>query len=186
MIQLQLSLLMTFQSSIQSARKNMPKLLSVVNSMLNWSQELKLNLNTDKIKVCTFSTWSNNITWQPALFIGNQKVRVNITSTSSLCHSRQDPYVPWTFEENNNVLIIKSLYHQSHSAYFLDWHCSILEIGFHALICNNLNYGTLARQAWLSTTHFLCLDCLKNCSLQLITDQLMSTPLKPLLLEDDV
>ena len=52
---------------------------SVVNSLLNGSQEWKLNLNANKNEVCPFSTWSNNCTWLPALFIGNQKVRVSVT-----------------------------------------------------------------------------------------------------------
>ena len=35
---------------------------SVVDSVLIWSQEWKLKMNADKIKVCTFYTWSNDIT----------------------------------------------------------------------------------------------------------------------------
>ena len=52
---------------------------SVVNSVLIWSQEWKLNMNADKSEVCPFSTWSNDSTWQPALFIGTQKIWVNVT-----------------------------------------------------------------------------------------------------------
>ena len=52
---------------------------SVVNSVVIWSQEWKLNLNADKSEVCPFSTWSNNSTWNPTIFIGNQKVCVNTT-----------------------------------------------------------------------------------------------------------
>ena len=33
---------------------------SVVNSVVTWSQEWKLNLHADKSEVCPFSTWSNN------------------------------------------------------------------------------------------------------------------------------
>ena len=51
----------------------------IVNSVLIWSQEWNLNLNADKSKVCPFSIWSNNSTWQPALLIGTQKIRVNVT-----------------------------------------------------------------------------------------------------------
>ena len=36
---------------------------SVVNSMLNWSQEWKLNMNADKREVFPFWTWSNSSTW---------------------------------------------------------------------------------------------------------------------------
>ena len=43
---------------------------SLVNSVLNWSQEWRLNLNANKSKVCPFSTSSNDSTWQPTLFIG--------------------------------------------------------------------------------------------------------------------
>ena len=46
---------------------------------MTWSQEWKLNLNAEKSEVCPFSTWSNDSTWNPTIFIGNQKVRVNTT-----------------------------------------------------------------------------------------------------------
>ena len=36
---------------------------AVVSSVLNWSQEWKLNLNADKSEVCPFSTWFNDSTW---------------------------------------------------------------------------------------------------------------------------
>ena len=52
---------------------------SVVSSVVTWSQEWKLNLNAEKSEVCLFSTWSNNSSWNPTIFIGNQKVRVNTT-----------------------------------------------------------------------------------------------------------
>ena len=32
-----------------------------------------------KSEVCPFSTWSNDSFWNPAIFVGNQKVRVNTT-----------------------------------------------------------------------------------------------------------
>ena len=53
---------------------------SVVNSVLICSQEWELNLNADKSEVCPFSTWSNDSTWQTALFIDTQKIRVNTTT----------------------------------------------------------------------------------------------------------
>ena len=52
---------------------------SVVNSALTWSQEWKSNLRADKSEVCPFSTWSNDSTWNPTIFIGTQKVRINTT-----------------------------------------------------------------------------------------------------------
>ena len=52
---------------------------SLANSVLDWSQESKLNLNADKNETCFFSTWSNDTTWQPAPFIGNWKILVNVT-----------------------------------------------------------------------------------------------------------
>ena len=44
---------------------------SVVSSVVTWGQEWKLNLNTEKSQVCPFSTWSNDSSWNPAIFIGN-------------------------------------------------------------------------------------------------------------------
>ena len=52
---------------------------SVVSSVVTWRQEWKLNLNAEKSEVCPFSTWSNDSSWKPTIFIGNQKVRVNTT-----------------------------------------------------------------------------------------------------------
>ena len=52
---------------------------SVVSSVVIWSQEEKLNLDAEKSEVCLFSTWSNDGSWSPTIFIGNQKVRVNTT-----------------------------------------------------------------------------------------------------------
>ena len=52
---------------------------SVVNFFVIWSQEWKLNLNTDKSEVCPFSTWSNSNTWNLTIFIGTQKIYVNTT-----------------------------------------------------------------------------------------------------------
>ena len=46
---------------------------SVVNSVVIWSQQWKLNLIADQSEVCPFSTWSNNSTWNPTIFIGTQK-----------------------------------------------------------------------------------------------------------------
>ena len=52
---------------------------SIVMSVVIWSQEWKLNLNADKSEVCPFSTWSNDSTWNPTIFIGTQKVCINTT-----------------------------------------------------------------------------------------------------------
>ena len=52
---------------------------SIIDSLLIWSQNWKLNLNTDKSEVCPFSTCSNDSTWKPALFIGIQKIWINMT-----------------------------------------------------------------------------------------------------------
>ena len=52
---------------------------SVVSSVVIWSQEEKLNLDAEKSEVCLFSTWSNDGSWSPTIFIGNQKVRVTTT-----------------------------------------------------------------------------------------------------------
>ena len=52
---------------------------SLVNTVINWSKEWKLSLNADKNEVCPFSTWSNDSTWTPTIFIGTQKVCVNTT-----------------------------------------------------------------------------------------------------------
>ena len=52
---------------------------SVANSVLIWNQVWKLNLNAGKSEVCPFSTWSNDSTWKPTIFIYIQKIRVNAT-----------------------------------------------------------------------------------------------------------
>ena len=44
---------------------------SVVSSVVTWGQEWKLNLNAEKNEVCPFSTWSNDSSWNPSIFICN-------------------------------------------------------------------------------------------------------------------
>ena len=89
-------------------------------------------------------------------------------------------------EETDYVVIIQSLYHQSHSTHFLAWHCSTLKMAFHALIHNKLDYAVPAWQPWLSATNLPCLDRLKNYSLCLIAAHLVSSAIEALRLEADV
>ena len=94
---------------------------SVVNSVLIWSQEWRLNLNADKSEVCHFSTWSSDSTCQPTIFIGTKKIRVSITlclfgvfSSSlkmafhALIRSKLDyatpAWQPWLFATNLSCL----------------------------------------------------------------------------------
>ena len=59
----------------------------------------------------------------------------------------------------------------------------LTSLAFHALVCSKLDYTAPAWQPWLSDTNLSSLDCLQNHSLQLITGQLISTPLEALRLE---
>ena len=54
------------------------------------------------------------------------------------------------------------------------------------MVRSKLDYAAPAWQPWLSNTNLSCLDCLQNRSLQLITGQLVSSPLEALQLEADV
>ena len=60
MMQLLPSLLMTSLSSLHLGKKEDAEAAaqSLVNSVVIWIQEWKLNLNTDKSEVCPLSTWS--------------------------------------------------------------------------------------------------------------------------------
>ena len=137
---------------------------SVVDSVVTWSQEWKLNLNADKSEVCPFSTWSNNSTWNPTIFIGTQKAHVNTTPRLL------------------GVILDRGLTFNAH----LKKLTASLSSAFHALIRRKLDYTAPARQPWLSATNLSCLDHLQNHSLRLITGQLVSTPLEAFRLEDNV
>ena len=52
---------------------------SVVNYVVIWSQEWKLNLRADTSEVNPFSISSNDSTWTPNIFSDTQKVCVNTT-----------------------------------------------------------------------------------------------------------
>ena len=159
---------------------------SVVNSVLIWSQNWKLNLNAEKSEVCPFSIWSNNSTWESAIFIGTQKICVNITPhllgvilDRSLTFNSHLKKV--TMSLSSSICIIRATAHTSWG-----WRCSTLKMAFHTLICSKLDYAAPAWQPWLSASNICCLDRLQNSSLQLITGQLLSTPLEALRLEADV
>ena len=159
---------------------------SVVSSVATWSQEWKLNLNAEKSEVCPFSTWSSNSSWNPTIFIGNQRVRINTThhlisivlerSLTFNAHLKK-----LTASLASSIRIIRDTAHTS-----LGWHRSALKMAFHALIRSKLDYAAPAWQPWLSDTNLSSLDCLQNHSLQLITGQLISTPLEASWLEADV
>ena len=159
---------------------------SVVNSVVIWSEEWKLNLNGDKYEVCSFSTWSNDNTWITNVFIGTQKIRVNITprllgvildrSLTFNAHLKE-----LTASLTYSIPIIRATAYTS-----LGWCRSTIKMAFHALIHSKLDYAAPAWQPWLSDTNLSCLDRLQNRSLWLITGQLLSTPLEALRLEADV
>ena len=158
---------------------------SVVNSVVSWSQEWKLNLNADKSEVCPFSTWSNNGTWNP-IFIGTQKVCINTTprlpevildgSLTFNAHLKK-----LTASLSSSICIIRATAHTSWG-----WHRSTLKMAFHALIHSKVDYAAPTWQPWLSATNLSCLNRLQNRSLRLITGQLVSTPLDTLRLKADV
>ena len=154
---------------------------SVVNSVLICSQEWELNLNADKSELCPFSTWSNDSTWQTALFIDTQKIRVNTTPHFHLSLTFNTHLKKLITSLSSSLCIIRATAHTSWG-----WHCSALKMAFHALIQSKLDYAASTWQPWLSATNLSCLDCLQNCSLRLITGQLVPSPIKVLCLETDV
>ena len=151
---------------------------SVVSSVATWSQEWKLNLNAEKSEVCPFYTWSNDSSWNPSIFIGNQKVCVNTTpcllgvildrSLTFNAHIKK-----LTTSLASSIRIIRAIAHTSWG-----WCRTTLKMAFHALVHSKLNYAAPAWQAWLSQTNLTNLDHLQNRSLRLITGQLVSTPLE--------
>ena len=159
---------------------------SVVSSVVTWSQEWKLNLNAEKSEVCPFSTWSNDSSWNPTIFIGNQKICINTTprllgiildrSLTFNAHMKK-----LTTSLASSIRIIRATAHTSWG-----WRHSTLKIAFHALVRSKLDCAAPAWHPWLSETNLTNLDRLQNRSLRLITGQLVSTPLEALRLEADV
>ena len=132
---------------------------------MTWIQEWKLNLNAEKSEVCPFSTWSNKSSWNPTIFIGNQKVRVNTTprllgvildrSLTFNAHLKK-----LTTSLASSIRIIRATAHTSWG-----WRRSTLKMAFHALVRSKLDYAAPAWQPWLSETNLSNLDRLQNCSL---------------------
>ena len=138
---------------------------SEVTYFVIWSWEWKLNLNADKIQGFPFSTWSNNSTWNPTIFIGTQKVRVNTTpcllgvilnrSLTFNAHLKK-----LTTSLTSSICIIRATAHTTWG-----WHRSTLKMAFHALVRSKLDYAAPAWQPWLSDTNLSSLDRLQNHSL---------------------
>ena len=159
---------------------------SVVSPVVTWSQEWKLNLNSEKSEVCPFSTLSNDSSWNPTIFTGNQKVRINTTphllgefldrSLTFNAHLKK-----LTTSLSSSIRIIRAT---SHTLW--GWCSSTLKVAFHALVCSKLDYAASAWQPWLSNTNLSSLDRLQNHCLGLITGQLVFTPLEALRLEAGV
>ena len=117
---------------------------SVVNSALNWSQEWKFNLNADKKEVCPFSTWSKGSTWQPALFIGNQKIWFNVTSR--LLGSILDRSLTFNAHLKKLTTFLPSSLPIMRATVHTCWDLlrSTLKVAFHALIHSKLDYAAAA------------------------------------------
>ena len=138
---------------------------SVASSVVTWCQEWKLNLNAEKSEVCPFSAWSNDSSWNPTIFIGNQKVRVNTTprllgvildrSLTFNAHLKK-----LTTSLASSIRIIRATAHTSWG-----WRRSTLKMAFHALVRSKLDYAAPAWQPWLSETNLSNLNRLQNCSL---------------------
>ena len=138
---------------------------SAVSSFVAWSQKWKLNLNTEKSEVCPFSTWSNDSSWDPTIFIGNQKVRVNttpcflgVTLDRSLTFNAHLKKL--TTLLTSSIHIIRATAHTSWG-----WCGSTLKMAFQALVHSKLDYAAPAWQPWLSETNLSNLDRLQNRSL---------------------
>ena len=114
---------------------------AVVSSVVTWSQEWRLNLNAEKSEVCPFSTWSNDSSWNPTIFIGNQKVCINTTprllgvildrSLTFNAHLKK-----LTTSLASSIRIIRATAHTSWG-----WRCSTLKIAFHSLVRSKLDYA---------------------------------------------
>ena len=132
---------------------------SIVTSVVIWSQEWKLKLSADKSELCLFSTWSNDSTWNPTIFISTQKVRVNTTprllsvildrSLTFNAHLKK-----LTVSLTSSIHIIRATAHT-----FWGWRRSTKKMVFHALVLSKLDYVAPAWQPWLSDTNLSCLDC---------------------------
>ena len=159
---------------------------SLVNSVVTCSQEGKLNLNAEKSEACPFSTGSNDNSWNPTIFTGTRRVRVNSTPRfigvildRSLTFNAQLKKLTTSLE--SRIHIIRATVHTSWG-----WRRSTLTMAFHALVCSKLDYAAPAWQPSLSVTNLSNLDCLQNHFLWLITGQLVSTSLEALWLEANV
>ena len=114
---------------------------SVVTSVVIWSKEWKLKLNANKSEVCSFSTWLNDNTWYPAIFIGTQKVCINTTpcligvildrSLTFNAHLRK-----LTASLTSSIRIIRATALTSWG-----WHRSTLKMAFHTLFHSKLDYA---------------------------------------------
>ena len=124
-----------------------------------------MNLNAEKSEACPFSTWSNDSSWNPTIFIGNRKVRVNTTprllgvildrSLTFNAHIKK-----LTTSLAFSIRIIRATANTSWG-----WRRTTLKMAFHALVRSKLDYAAPARQPWLSKTNLTNLDRLQNHSL---------------------
>ena len=141
----------------------------VVTSVVIWSKGWKLKLNSNKSEVCSYSTWLNDSTWYPAIFIGTQKVWINTTPcilgvilVRSLTFNAHLKKLTASF--TSSIRIIRATALTSWG-----WHRSTLKMAFHTLVHSKLNYAAPAWRPWLSDTNLSCFNRLQNRFFQLIT-----------------
>ena len=153
-----------------------------MSPVVTWSWERKLKLNANKNEVCPFSTWSNDSTWNPSIFIDTQKVRVNTTphllgvildrSLTFNAHLKK-----LTTSLTSSIRIIRATALTSWG-----WRCSTLKMAFHALVRSKLDYGapawqpsTLLEALHLETYVQSCATCSKRLIIKAKEKALRST-----------
>ena len=112
-------------------------------------------MNTDKSEVWPFPAWSNNSTWNPTIFFGNQEVFINCSpcllgvilnrSLTFNAHLKK-----LTTLLTSSIRIIRATAHTSWG-----WCRSTLKMAFYDLVLSKLDYAALAWQPWLSDTNLL-------------------------------
>ena len=155
-------------------------LQTAISSVVDWSHEWKLQLNTDKCEVSPFSTWTNDGKWAPTITINDKILRVNptprmlgvILDRSLTFNAHLDSLVK---SLSSNINALKTVSHTTWG-----WRKSSVRTLFYALVRSKLDYAAPAWQPWLSNTNMDRLERLQNKGLRIISGQLISTPVEAL------
>jgi hypothetical protein len=158
----------------------------VVDIVVKWSKEWKLNLNPEKSEVALFSLWTREPVWEPTISVDGDRIphkanpkMLGVLLDGMLSFTAQTREVAKQASSKLNLLATLS-----HTEW--GWRKRDLMKIYQTFIRSKLEYAAAAWQPWLSHSSIRELDVVQNQALRMISGHMAKAPTDATRLETGV